>query len=285
MIHNKESIPTIIGSTIGMTGSLIFIIVYTFIKEIRDSARKFILILAIYDFLLGFFAILPGPSVTNLCNVQGFFLSFVFVGACCFIFLIALVFYLKLCKAKHVDQSKSFFVVGNIVIIVIALIESSIFVRFGEIDSGNTHWCWTSKISIEILVYSIVWVTLIGSMILYSMLFFKLRKDKTYSKTFQYKIFALGWIYIVTELWTSIKRARQMVNPDAKDNLFLDVMQAIFFPMIGLWDAVFFVFGDKNVRSFIKNKYSKSHYDENEISLKPFSYRKSTIDIKLLDEN
>ncbi|KAJ5074378.1 adhesion g protein-coupled receptor b2 [Anaeramoeba ignava] len=262
MIHNKESIPCIIGSTIGMAGSLIFIIVYTFIKEIRDSARKFILILAIYDFLLGFFAILPGHVSSGLCKVQAIFLSFVFVGACCFIFLVSLVFYLKICHGKNVDESKTFFIVGNIIGSFVALIAAVMSISFGEVGTGYTHWCWIRSSRLEAVDYSIVWIVLLGTVILYTLLYLKIRKEKKYSKSFHYKIFVLGWIYLLTELFTSIKRARQIINPDAKDNLFLDVMQSLTVPMLGLWDAVFFVFADKNVRSFIYLRLKKRNYEE-----------------------
>ncbi|KAJ5074381.1 g protein-coupled receptor [Anaeramoeba ignava] len=267
MIHNKESIPCIIGSTIGMVGSLIFILVYSFIKEIRDPARKYILVLASCDFLLGFSAILPGPSSDRFCEVQGFLLSFSFAASCSFIFLVSLVFYLKFCHDKNVDQSTTFFIFGVFSVVVICLIASIIFVFYGKIGPGFSHWCWTTKPEIEPVIYIITWVSLIGTLILYLIIFLKLRKNRKYSKTFQYKIFALGWIYVFTELWTSIKRARQMANPDVKDNLFLDVIQAIFTPMLGLWDSVFFVFGDKNVRSFLKLKLKKKKYEELKITL------------------
>ncbi|KAJ5074386.1 epoxide hydrolase-like protein [Anaeramoeba ignava] len=255
MIHNKESIPTIIGSTIGMTGSLIFIISYSILKKMRDSARKFIFTLAICDFFLAFFAILPGPSSDLLCKFQGFFFSFTFAASCSLIFLTSLVFYLKIRYGKNVDQSKKFFIIGIIIIVIICLLASSLFVIFGEIGPGNTHWCWITKIRIEPIIYSIVWSTLLATLILYSIIFCKLKQNPKYSKSFQYKIFALGWIYLFTELWTSVKRGRQLADPKVEDNLFLDVMQAVLTPMLGLWDSVFFVFGDKNVRSLLKFKF------------------------------
>ncbi|KAJ5074382.1 g protein-coupled receptor [Anaeramoeba ignava] len=257
MIHNKESIPCIIGSTIGMAGSLIFILVYLFLKEIRDSARKYIIILSICDFLLGFFAILPGPSSTGLCHTQAFFMSFLFIASCSFIFLASLVFYLKFCHDKNVDQSPIFFIWGFVLIIIVALIVSIITISFSPIASKDTHWCWVTKHKIEAIVYSIVWVTLLGTLILYSLFFFQLRGNTRISKSFQYKMFALGWIYVFTELWTSIKRARQLANENASDSSVLDFTQALFLPMLGLWDSVFFVFFDKNVRNSIKNRFSK----------------------------
>ncbi|KAJ5074383.1 g protein-coupled receptor [Anaeramoeba ignava] len=268
MIHNKESIPTIIGSTLGMTGSLLFIIVYSFIKEIRDPARKFIFNLAIYDFFFGIFAIIPGPISYDLCQIQGFFYSFTFGASCSFIFLISLVFYLKICYGKNVDESKKFFIIGNIIIFIICLIAASIFVIFGKVGSGDAHWCWITKSQFEPVIYIIVWFSLLGALTLYTIIFFKIRKNPNFSKAFQYKMFALGWVYTLTEIWTSIKRIRQMINPDAKDNEFLDLSQAFIGPMLGLWDSVFFVFGDKTVRSFIKAKLKKRKYDELKIGLK-----------------
>ncbi|KAJ5074379.1 g-protein coupled receptor protein [Anaeramoeba ignava] len=257
MIHNNLSIPTIIGSSLGMIGGLMFMIVYGLIKEIRDSGRKFIFALSVCDFLLGFSAILPGPSVNGLCQFQSFFLSFSYAGSFCFIFLLALVYFLKIFYGKNVDESRKFFIIAIIVIVVFCLISSTLFVTLGKVGSGNTHWCWIEKHRAELVVYSIIWVCLFGTVLLYSILFFKIRKEQKYSKSFQYKIFALGWIYVCTELFPSIKRARQIANPDVENNLFLDVMQSLTAPMLGIWDAVFFVFADKNVRTFIKVKCGK----------------------------
>ncbi|KAJ5074385.1 hypothetical protein M0811_01015 [Anaeramoeba ignava] len=264
MIHNKESIPCIIGSTIGMLGSLIFILVYSFIKEIRDSSRKFIFTLAICDFLFAFSTILPGPSNYKLCQFQAFMIAFTFATSCSLIFLTSLVFYLKICHGKNFDESKSFFVFGVIIIIVICLNNSIIFTHFGKVEPGNSHWCWTTKPKFEALIYCIAWVGLLGTLILYSIMFIKLKRNlnPNISKTFHYKMFALGWIYLFTEIWASIKRGRQLFDPKVQDNLFLDVTQALFAPMLGLWDSVFFVFGDRIVRRLLKMRFKKRTYEE-----------------------
>ncbi|KAJ5074387.1 g protein-coupled receptor [Anaeramoeba ignava] len=278
MIHNKESIPAIIGSTIGMAGSLIFILVYLFLKEIQDSARKFIFILSIYDFFLAFFAILPGPSSSGLCKFQGFALGFIFTASFSLIFLTSLVFYLKICYAKNVDESKKFFIIGNFVVFLISLIIAIIYIIFGKIGPGSTHWCWVTEVKLGPVNYSVIWFDLLGTIILYSITFFKLRKDPKYPKSFQYKIFALGWIYLVTQIWSSIKRIRELMNPNAPNNLFLDVMQSLAAPMLGIWDAVFFVFFDKNVRSLLKFKFKKRKYGELNPSIGNLTMTKVLVD-------
>ncbi|KAJ5074389.1 g protein-coupled receptor [Anaeramoeba ignava] len=263
---DTNSIFSIIGSILGMLGSLIFILVYLFIKEIRDFSRKYIFTLSIYNFLLGLFAVIKGSSSDNFCKAQGFFLGLLFSASCSFIFFLALVYYLKLYHEKKVDESRKFFIIGNFFIFIIGLIVALIFIFFGDIDVGSTYWCWITNVKIEAVIYSIVWFSLLGTLVLYSITFFKIRKNKTIPKSFQYKIFALGWIYLLTELGTSIKRGRQLVDPTVEDNLFLDITQAVGFPMLGFWDSVFFVFFDKNVRKLFFHKKSKYENLKQEIT-------------------
>ncbi|KAJ5070788.1 g protein-coupled receptor [Anaeramoeba ignava] len=259
MIHNSESIPCIIGSTLGMFGALSFAVVYISFKAIRNFPRKLMFTLSIYDFLSSFILFLPGPISSGLCKVQGYLIAYTFPTPSYWCLIVAIIFILKIYGWKYTELEK-FFIGAHIVMHIIEILITSLFIGYATPRIGHTHWCWIKEIWLEAIIYSFYWAFLIGCLVFYSILIWKARKIKgqsDFEKGFQIKMFFIPILYVFTAIWTSWKRLREMIDPSVPNNEFLDFTQGLFLPTQGFWDFVLFVVFDKEIRQEIKKKWFK----------------------------
>ncbi|KAJ5069663.1 g protein-coupled receptor [Anaeramoeba ignava] len=248
-----------IGASLGILGSLSFIITYSILPEIRTRFRLYILTLSIYNFISGITALFPGYKGHTICCIQTFLVDFAFICVCCWIFLISLVYYLQICRNFDIENSSKFYWISIIIIQIISLTISLIVILFGEPETGFSYWCSYSKNAFIITEYSIFWFCLIGALIFYSIVVHKIRKDQkiNYPKSFQIKMLTLAILYIITELWTTIERIIQVIQKVDTPNEFLVTTQAFFSPLLGFWDFIFFGLGDKFVRALLIRKFKK----------------------------
>ncbi|KAJ5070786.1 g protein-coupled receptor [Anaeramoeba ignava] len=215
MIHNSESIPCIIGSTLGMFGALGFGVVYISFKAIRNFPRKLVFVLAIYDFISSLVFILPGPIASGLCKAQVYLIAYTFPTPSYWCFIIAIIFILKIYGWKYMELER-FFIGAHIIMHVIEIIITSLFIAYGTPRIAFTHWCWVKEIWLEAIIYSFYWAFLIGCLVFYSILIWKAKKIKgqsDFEKGFQIKMFFIPILYIFTAFWTSWKRLREMIDP------------------------------------------------------------------------
>ncbi|KAJ5069661.1 g protein-coupled receptor [Anaeramoeba ignava] len=262
MPTNRVIIFCFIGSILGILGALSFIIIYSILPEIRTRFRLFILTLSIYNLLVDISILLPGFSGHTICSIQVFISDLFFIDASCWIFLISLIYYLQICRNFDIENSSKFYWISIIITNIISLTVSLIVTLSGEIDNGFSYWCSTSKNALVITEYSIFWFCLIGALIFYSIVVHKIRKDKeaNYPKSFQFKMLTLAILYILTELWTTMERVRKVIQQVDTENEFFSVTQAFFTPLLGFWDFIFFVLGDKFVSAIVINKCKIKSY-------------------------
>ncbi|KAJ5069659.1 g protein-coupled receptor [Anaeramoeba ignava] len=256
MVSNLVIVFCVIGSTLGIFGSSFFIIVYLSFEEIRTRFRLFVLTLSIYNFLIDVSLLLPGFTNHKICLAQSFLTNYSFSEAYFWIFLIALIYYLEVCKGYNCENSIKFYWISNLFIQIIGLLFGILIVVFGNPTKETSYWCSDSTRWLMSIEYSFVAVALLGALILYSLVVHKIRKEKdpVYSKSFQIKMLSIAILYILTELWNIIKRVWQIFQNTKNSNDFFDATQAFFTPLIGFWDFVFFVWGDKLVWALLLNK-------------------------------
>ncbi|KAJ5069667.1 g protein-coupled receptor [Anaeramoeba ignava] len=262
MVSTPEMVCTIIASSLGAFGALSFIISYSILPEIRTRSRLFILTLSSCNVICEFTGLLPGFKSQTLCNFQAFILTWFFAASCCWIFLISLIYYLQICRNVDIENSPKFYWFASLFVQLFASTQGILTLIIGEPSSGSSYWCYVSGKGVEIFHYSTVWFCLISTLFLYSLVIHKIRKDKeaNYPKSFQFKMLTLALVYIVTELWLAIKRITQIIHENESPGIVVNSLQSFFSPLIGFWDFVFFVLGDKFVRALLSHKFSKKKY-------------------------
>ncbi|KAJ5069660.1 g protein-coupled receptor [Anaeramoeba ignava] len=253
-----------IGASLGILGALSFIITYSILQEIRTRFRFFILSLSTYNLLVGISVLLPGFKQKTLCSIQVFLTNYSFGAAYFWVFEIALIYYLQIRKGYDFENSKKFYWISIIIIQIVCLVFGILTVALGNPTKETSYWCTISKRWLMEIEYSLVTIFLIGSLFIYFLIIHKIRKykDGNYPKTFQTKMLALAIVYLLTELWNIIKRVWQIFQNTKNSNDFFDATQAFFTPLIGFWDFVFFVWGDKFVWALLLRKWKKQNYDE-----------------------
>ncbi|KAJ5069666.1 g protein-coupled receptor [Anaeramoeba ignava] len=257
MVSISVLVGCFVGNAFGAFGSFFFIISYKILPEIRNRPRLFIVTLSICNIVSNFGGLLPGYKNNHLCSFQCFLINWFFVASFSWIFLISLIYYLQICRNVDIENSPKFYWFANLIVQIFGSIHGILAVTLGKPTSGSSYWCFISDKKIEIFHYSTIWFFLISTLILYSLVVHKIRKDKdvNYPKSFQFKMLALSLIYILTELSLSIHRITQIVKKSDSSNPFIDTFEAFFTPFLGFWDFVFFVLGDKFVRALLSHKF------------------------------
>ncbi|KAJ5069665.1 g protein-coupled receptor [Anaeramoeba ignava] len=253
---------SILGNFFGIFGALSFIFSYSLLPEIRNRPRLFIITLSTCNIICEISGLLPGYKNTHLCTAQCFLIDWIFVASFFWIFMISLIYYLQICRNVDIENSPKLYWVANLIVQSFSLIHGIFAVTLGKPSSGPSYWCFISDKKIEIFHYSTIWFFLISTLILYSLVVHKIRKDKdvNYPKSFQFKMLALAILYILTELSLSINKITQIVKNDYSPNEYMNAFEAFFTPLLGFWDFVFFVAGDRFVRAMIINKCRRNRY-------------------------
>ncbi|KAJ5069662.1 g protein-coupled receptor [Anaeramoeba ignava] len=253
-----------IGASLGILGSLSFIITYLILPEIRTRFRLYILTLSIYNLIVDISILLPGYKGDTICSIQTFLVDFAFGFVCDWIFLISLVYYLQICRNVDIENSSKFYWISIIIIQIITTAGALVLTFTGEPETSFSYWCSDVKNSFVIFEFSIIWFCLIAALVFYSIIVHKIRKDQkiNYPKSFQIKMLTLAILYIITLLWTTMERIRQVIQKVDTPNEFLVTTQAFFTPLLGFWDFIFFGLGDKFVRALLIRKFKKKKSQE-----------------------
>ncbi|KAJ5072646.1 g protein-coupled receptor [Anaeramoeba ignava] len=258
MIHNSESGPCIAGSILGMSGALIYIIAYIQFKKLRNYPRKLIFVLSIYDFLISLALFLPGYTSTGFCKFQVYMIAYFLTSPSYWCFVISIIFLLKFYGYKYFETQR-FFNFAHILMHIISItLLITYVVKANPTSNGRTHWCWIKQIPLEILIYVIYWFLLLGCILFYSIIIWKVYKAKNqtdFERGFQFKMFLIPLFYVFTAIFSSVKRLREMINPDVSPSPFLDFTQGLFLPTEGFWDFVLFVLADKETRNTIARSW------------------------------
>ncbi|KAJ5069664.1 g protein-coupled receptor [Anaeramoeba ignava] len=259
MVLTSIIVCCIIGNFFGIFGASSFIFSYKILPEIRNRSRLFILTLSICNIICEISGLLPGYKNTHLCTAQCFLINWIFIACFCWIFMISLIYYLQICRNFDIENSPKFYWFSNLFVQLFSLLHGILAVTLGKPKSGASYWCFISDKNVEIFHYSTIWFFLISTLILYSLVVHKIRKDKdiNYPKSFQIKMLTLATLYIITELSLFIKKMTQIFKKDYSPNEFVDAFEAFFTPLLGFWDFVFFVVGDKFVRALLIRKFKK----------------------------
>ncbi|KAJ5078395.1 g protein-coupled receptor [Anaeramoeba ignava] len=273
MIHNKESIPCIIGSVLGMFGALVYSFVYLWIPSIRNFPRKLILFLSIYDFLAGASYILPGHVNSSFCKFQTLLIAYFITSPSYWCFVISII---SLRRLNGVDYStaKKHLKLIHLGMHVISITLALFFFFLSKAEVRNTHWCWITEIHLEVIVYTTYWALLVGCLAIYIIIMVMIEKRRRKGEAFessirrfQIKMFFIPILYIFTAFWSSWKRLREMIEHKPRDEDWLDITQALFLPTEGFWDFILFIVFDREIRRAIREKFRNNRCCSNSIEM------------------
>ncbi|KAJ6245672.1 g protein-coupled receptor [Anaeramoeba flamelloides] len=71
-------------------------------------------------------------------------------------------------------------------------------------------------------------------------------------------------LLLLSVIWTSAKRIRQLINPHADDLGWLDFCQGFFSPLIGFFDFVLFYISDPIIRREVMESFNKKSELDND---------------------
>ncbi|KAJ5078470.1 g protein-coupled receptor [Anaeramoeba ignava] len=267
----KDEIFAVIGTSLGMIGALLIIIIYLRIKETKIFYRKLIFILSVYDFLQSVIFLLPGHKHKTVCRIQ-FELISGFCTTCQFwSALISLLSYLKVVKQFTDERSdkiqKKFHVFMWIT--VIGFVVSALFLE-NPTDS-TTYWCWTKNKAFVAVFYSFIWFYLLVCLIFYIFILIRLRQIiknilRKYQTTkvkqmnqvwIEFRMSFIPLIYILVIIPATIRRIRNLINPSTPDIEVINILQGLLSSSQGFWDFWIFVVFDQEIRKKLRNSFSK----------------------------
>ncbi|KAJ5080056.1 g-protein coupled receptor 157-like [Anaeramoeba ignava] len=262
-----EEIATIIGSSLGLIGALLIIIIFLYFKENKIFYRKLVFILSIYDFFQSITYLLPGNSDQNLCKIQ-YYLTAIFASTSQFwSAIIALTSYLKVVKEfndKKLNKiQKWFHLIMFIPIIVLIIISAYVH----DYNNSKTYWCTSTNRAFLIILYGFTWIYIIICLIFYILTMIRLRKiikflTKEFSSTvkksqmnqvwIQIRMSLIPLIQIIILIPGTIRRLRNIINPSAPDITAVDILHSLLVTSQGFWDFWIFIIFDSEMRNKLK---------------------------------
>ncbi|KAJ5080055.1 g-protein coupled receptor 157 [Anaeramoeba ignava] len=261
-----EEIATIIGSSLGLIGALLIIIIFLYFKENKIFYRKLVFILSIYDLFQSLSYLLPGNSNENLCKIQYYFLAIFASTSQFWSASISLTSYLKI--AKEFDDKKLnkiqkwLHLIMFIPIIVLVIIV------------GYSHDY--NKFKNLLILYSFNWTYIIICLIFYILTMIRLRKiikflSKEFSSTvkksqmnqvwIQIRMSLIPLIQIILLIPATIRRLRNMINSSVPDITAVDILHSLLATSQGFWDFWIFIIFDSEMRNKLKHCSSRKNFN------------------------
>ncbi|KAJ5080042.1 g protein-coupled receptor [Anaeramoeba ignava] len=263
----SEEISTIIGSTLGMIGALMIIIIFLYFKEMTLFYRKLVFILSIYDFFQSISFLLPGHQYYSVCHVQIYFVAIFGSTSQFWSAAISLVFYLKVVKQfddKRLNKIQNYLHLImwliNILFIVLAAFSH-------DYRESQTYWCIPTDKPYLIALYVICWIYLIACLVFYILTIIPLREliklnSKGYSSTrisqinqvwIQIRMSLIPLVEIIIMIPATIRRFWEIIKSKAPDYNSLDILQALLITSQGFWDFFIFIIFDPEMRAKIRS--------------------------------
>ncbi|KAJ5080060.1 g-protein coupled receptor 1 [Anaeramoeba ignava] len=280
-----EEFSTIFGSSLGLTGALLIIIIFLYFKSTKLFYRKLVFILSIYDLFQSLSYLLPGNSNGVICKIQ-YYLTAIFASTSQFwSAIISLISYLKV--VKQIDDKKLnkihkwFHLIMLIPIIVLIIISAYAH----DYDDSKTYWCVLTTESFLLTLYVFIWIYVINCLVFYILTIIQLRKvlkliknEKSFSLLaaqknqlwIQIRMSLIPLIQIIIMIPATIRRLRDIIDPSAPDIIVIDILQSLLVTSQGFWDFWIFVVFDPEMRDKIKgcccSNLKQKYLQENELS-------------------
>ncbi|KAJ5080063.1 g-protein coupled receptor 157 [Anaeramoeba ignava] len=263
-----EDISAIVGSSLGVIGALIIIIIFLYFKEYSLFYRKLVFILSIYDFFQSFSYLLPGHSNQVLCKIQYYLLAVSATTTSFWSAAISFISYLKVVKGfndKKLNKIHKWF---HLIMLIPIIVFVSIVSVTRDYESSKTHWCFSTAEPFIITVYAFIWTFIFICLIFYILTMKFLRKifkvvSSEYSHQSQTNQMNQVWVqirmsliplvYIIVEIPATIRRLREVIKPSSSENFTLDVFHSLLATSQGFWDFWIFIVFDPEMREKLKH--------------------------------
>ncbi|KAJ5080052.1 hypothetical protein M0811_14201 [Anaeramoeba ignava] len=252
-MSSVEKIPTFIGAGLGTIGALMLIITFTYFKEYRYLYRKLVFILSFYDFFQSALFLLPGHSNKYICRAQYFLLAIFGSTPSFWSAAIALISYLKIVKEfpdRKLNQIQKWL---HLLMLITVIVLVSVFSYTHDYSTSDTY-CRLKKL-----------INLISKGYFLS----KIIQPK--QVWVQLRMSLIPLIEMVVMAPATIRRIRDMINPNGSQLVTLDIIHSLLVTSQGFWDFWIFVVFDPEIRKKIRNFSSYRSYQKNFHDLESFS--------------
>ncbi|KAJ5066555.1 g protein-coupled receptor [Anaeramoeba ignava] len=262
-----QEIATIIGASIGLVGALFIIIIFIYFHELKIFYRKLIFILSVYDLIKSIIYLLPGQKNSVVCEIQYFLMTIIVTTTSYWSASISFISFLKVVKGlddNYLNKLQKFLhlFMWIPVIVLIAIVSS-----FRDYDKSKTYWCISTTQAFIITFYAFLWFNSIACLVFYILTMKFLRKFmKLISSQFsseeknpmsqvwvQIRMSLIPLIQIIILIPGTIRRIRNMTNPNASEINSLNILHSLIACSQGFWDFWIFIVFDPEIRKKLKS--------------------------------
>ncbi|KAJ3426138.1 g protein-coupled receptor [Anaeramoeba flamelloides] len=270
--HSPETIGTFIGAPLSILGAILTFWFSKYVSYKTFPFKHYLTMLSFFDFTMGVILFVPGAKFPAFCKIQPLLVAVTWIPpiwASSFLSCGIWFYVVKNWTLKQV--SKRLLPIFTFLMIVIEVFEIYVFHYWGQGEKEYTNWCWVGKNKrlLILTLYSPYWFFVIVCLIFAFMLskFYIQQPEQdlnTKSKIRRWLLFPV--LLLLSAIWTSSKRIRQLVNPNADDLGWLDFCQGFFSPLIGFFDfLLFYIFDPMIRREVIENIKNNNESNKDKI--------------------